>query len=75
MAAALTPRQCELLSLAAAGLTQREMAARLGLHLRSVKSHLEEIHGRLGARNTTQAVVQALRAGLIGYPEEGDGED
>ena len=64
-ALALTPREAEVLRLAADGATSEEIAAMLFLTEHTVKSHLKRIQGKLGARNRTHAVALALRAGLI----------
>jgi DNA-binding CsgD family transcriptional regulator len=62
---ALTPREHEVLVLAADGLRNREIAARLGVSEHTVKFHLAAIFGKLGATSRTQAVRIALRLGLI----------
>ena len=61
----LTPHQCALLQCCAEGMSDKEIAAQFGIGLRTVKAHLAQIRGRLGARNTTQAVYIAARLGLI----------
>jgi DNA-binding NarL/FixJ family response regulator len=61
----LTPRQIELLQCAAEGMSDKEIAAELSVSARTVKRHLQQIRGRLGTRNTTQAVYVACRLGLI----------
>jgi DNA-binding CsgD family transcriptional regulator len=61
----LTPREAEVLRLAADGATSEEIAAALHLTEHTVKSHLKRIQGKLGARNRTHAVAVALRSGLI----------
>ena len=62
---ALTPREAQVLRLAADGATSEEIAAALHLTEHTVKSHLKRIQGKLGARNRTHAVAVALRSGLI----------
>jgi DNA-binding CsgD family transcriptional regulator len=61
----LTARQVECLDLAAAGCTEREAALRLGIAVSTVRGHLARARARLGARSTCQAVVLALKAGLL----------
>jgi len=61
----LSDRQCEVLGLAALGLSDREIARRLVISVHTARAHLRSIRERLGARNTTHAVVVALFAGLI----------
>lgn len=60
-----TPRERDVLELAALGLTNRAIAARLGLSEHTVKFHLASVYGKLGARGRTQAVRRALRRGWI----------
>jgi DNA-binding NarL/FixJ family response regulator len=62
---ALTPRETQVLSLVADGLSNKAIAARLGVSDETVKFHLTSIFGKLGASNRTDAVRQALRRGLI----------
>ncbi len=61
----LSPRQLEILSLAAQGLLDREIAERLQITGSTVRQHLCKIHHRLKARNTTHAVAIALERHII----------
>jgi pSer/pThr/pTyr-binding forkhead associated (FHA) protein len=61
----LSPRQQEVLSYLKEGLTNPEIAERLGVTERTVKAHCQEVFDRLGARNRTAAVAAGLRMGLI----------
>jgi DNA-binding CsgD family transcriptional regulator len=61
----LTPRQCEMLQCAAEGMSNSEIATAFLIGERTVKAHLAQIRGRLGARNTTHAVYIAARLGLV----------
>jgi len=61
----LTPHQCELLQCCAEGMSGKEIAVAFGISLRTIRAHLQNIHSRLGARNTTHAVYIAARLGLI----------
>lgn len=55
----LTERQIDVLSLVAAGLSNKEIAQRLGLSPATIKTHLAHAQTILGARNRTDAVVRA----------------
>lgn len=61
----LTPREGEVLALMAEGLTNRQIAGRLGVSDHTVKFHVDTILGKLGAHSRTEAVTRAARAGLI----------
>ena len=61
----LTARELEVLALAADGLGGQEIESRLLLSRSTVKSHFENIYGKLGVRNRPAAVARALRDGLI----------
>jgi DNA-binding CsgD family transcriptional regulator len=61
----LTPRQLEILQLAAEGLAGPVIAERLGLSGATVKTHFEHIYERLGVSGRTAAVAHAMRDGLI----------
>ena len=54
-----------MLQLVAKGLTNQQIAARLVISIRTVKKHVENIHGKLGAQNRTQAVARARELGLL----------
>jgi DNA-binding CsgD family transcriptional regulator len=61
----LTSRHLEILQLIARGATTDEAGAVLGIASKTVNNHLSAAYQRLGARNLTQAVLAAARAGLI----------
>jgi two-component system response regulator NreC len=61
----LTDREREVLSVAAEGLTAREIAARLGVRERTVTTHLGRIYGKLGVGNRLAAIRSAARSGLV----------
>jgi DNA-binding NarL/FixJ family response regulator len=62
---ALTPREREVLELASDGLSNRDVAAALGISEHTVKFHLASVYGKLGAGSRTEAVRRGLRRGLI----------
>jgi DNA-binding NarL/FixJ family response regulator len=56
----LTERERQVLELLSLGLTNREIAARLHLGPDSIKKHARSVYRKLGVRNRTEAVHQAL---------------
>ena len=61
----LTLRERQVLSVAAEGLTSREIGDRLGVRERTVTTHLTRIYGKLGVRTRVAALRAAATAGLI----------
>jgi LuxR family maltose regulon positive regulatory protein len=61
----LSPRELEVLSLVAEGMTNREIGARLYIAESTVKSHLNTVYGKLGVRNRTQAVARARSLNIL----------
>jgi DNA-binding CsgD family transcriptional regulator len=61
----LTPRETQVLELVADGLSNKAIAAALGVSDETVKFHLGSILGKLGASNRTDAVRLAVRRGLV----------
>lgn len=62
---ALTSREREVLEGIASGLTNREIAERLGISDHTVKFHVSTIYGKLGASTRTAAVRRAVHRGLV----------
>jgi non-specific serine/threonine protein kinase len=62
----LTRRQREVAQLVAQGLTDREVAARLSISIRTAESHLEQILARLGFRTRAQIAAWIAAGGTIG---------
>jgi NarL family two-component system response regulator YdfI len=65
LAEPLTPREVEVLQMLAAGRSNKEIAARLGISEHTVKFHVASILGKLGAGSRTEAVSIGIRRGLV----------
>jgi len=61
----LSPREKEVLGLLAEGLGVSAIARRLFISESTAKTHISKIYDKLGAANRAQAIMNALRAGLI----------
>jgi DNA-binding NarL/FixJ family response regulator len=61
----LTRREREVLILVAQGYTNREIAQRLGISVRTVEKHRFNMMKKMGFRNKAEAIQYALRTGLI----------
>jgi ATP/maltotriose-dependent transcriptional regulator MalT len=61
----ITPRELEILEAIAAGLSTREIAAKLFVSENTVKTHASRLFDKLNAKRRTQAVQIAKEAGLI----------
>ncbi len=64
----LSAREVEILRLVAAGLTNKEIGARLCLAEKTVKNYLTSVFQKLGINDRVQAAIYAQRQGLL--PEE-----
>ena len=62
---ALTPRELEVLGCMSRGARNREIAEELVIAERTVKIHVANVIGKLGASNRTEAVVKALDLGIV----------
>jgi len=61
----VTRREEEVLQLIADGCSTTEVAERLFISQKTVKNHLASIYQKLDARDRTQAVLQAVRMGIV----------
>jgi len=61
----ITPRELEILTLIAQGLSNREIATRLFVSENTVKTHCSRAFDKLGARRRTQAVQLGKQLGLL----------
>lgn len=64
-AARLTEREAEVLRLMATGLTNAEIAGRMGVGPATTKTHVAAVLAKTGARDRTQAVIAAYESGFI----------
>jgi len=60
-----SPREHEVLTLAADGLTNKEIAYRLGISERTVQFHINSIFNKTTTNSRTEAVAMALRNGWL----------
>lgn len=60
----LTPRELQVLVLVRQGLANKQIARRLGISERTVKTHLTSTFARIGASDRTQAALWAERRGI-----------
>jgi DNA-binding CsgD family transcriptional regulator len=61
----LTPRECEILELLAAGRSTKELARQLGISPNTAKTHLASVYQKLEVQRRTQAIHKARELALI----------
>lgn len=71
----LTRREHEVLTRLTEGLTNKEIAASLGVSENTVKYHLKHILAKLHAQSRTEVALRAVRDGLVGDQPRGDSGD
>jgi DNA-binding NarL/FixJ family response regulator len=62
--AALSIREMHVLKQVAAGLSNKQIAHRLGISEKTVRNHLSRVFNKLRAANRTEAVMNAMRVGI-----------
>lgn len=65
----LSAREREVIVLASKGLSSKEVAGELFISERTVQTHLASIYDKLGARNKTEALLLALKYGVVTLEE------
>ena len=68
IASELTEREIEVLSLVAQGMSNHEIAARLVISEKTVKTHVSNLLSKLGLEDRTRLAIYAIRNGLV--PQE-----
>ena len=66
----LTERELDVLTLLAAGLHNKELAAKLGISPRTVDRHCDHIYAKLGVGSRTEAVVRAISTKLLSVGDD-----
>ncbi len=61
----LTTREIDILKLAAKGMSNKEIAARLGLSVTTVKNYFAEIFSKLNVNSRTEAVITAVKSKIV----------
>jgi NarL family two-component system response regulator LiaR len=61
----LTPRERDVLHLMVEGLANKQIAQRLGIGEKTIKTHVSRVLAKLGVADRTQAAVLAIREGLV----------
>ena len=67
--APLTPRELEVLQFIAQGLSNREIADKMSVSIRTVTTHVGSILDKLHLANRTKAALYAVEQGLVPKPE------
>jgi two-component system, NarL family, response regulator LiaR len=63
--AGLTEREMEVLGLVAQGLSNREIAERLVISEKTVKTHISSLLGKLGQEDRTRLAIYAIKKGMV----------
>lgn len=65
----LSPRELEVLRLLSVGQSNKEVARSLGISEDTVKGHLKNLFGKLNVKDRTEAVMVAVRRGILDGPQ------
>lgn len=68
----LTAKETLVLKLAASGRSNKEIAQELDLSPRTVQAHLASVFSKMGVSSRTEAVIKALRSGILSEGDLGD---
>lgn len=71
----ITRREREVLCIAAKGLKNKEIALQLHVSVRTVEAHLSSIFNKLGVNSRTEAVLNALKTGILTIEDLQDLQD
>ncbi len=71
----LTPRELDVLQLLAQGLDNEAIARRLTLTMRTVQNHVSNLYGKLGVDSRAEAILFAIRRGLVDITREKNASD
>ena len=64
----LTPREVEVVQTLASGMSSPEISEKLGITRNTLRTHVHNIVGKLGARSKLEAVLAAIRLGIVDAP-------
>ena len=67
---ALTRMEVKILALLGRGQSNKEIATKLSLSVKTIKNHLSNMFQKLGVTNRTEAVVKGIDLGIISAEEE-----
>ena len=67
--APLSPRETEILTAIAQGMSNKDIAAELSISVQTVNNHIKSVLRKLAVNNRTQAVLFALRRSWISLPD------
>jgi DNA-binding NarL/FixJ family response regulator len=71
----LSLREREVLILSAQGMPGKDAALALNISERTIEAHLGSVYSKFGVRNKTEAIIMALKTGVISLDELRVGEE